>query len=115
MSWYACAVDVERTIEFILKSQARAEIRMEKMDKRINGISKILQQGMRMLAKTQTTLAEVAEAQKRTDMKLAELAEAQKRTDVKLTELAEAHKDTERTLKAFINSLRHGQNGRSGR
>ena len=123
---YPTAVDVERTIEFILKSQARAEIRMDKMEGRLGGISKLLQQGMRMLAKTDTTLAELAQAQKRTnarvselaehtDARFAEVAQAQKRTDVALAELAQAQKATEKSLKAFIDSLRHGRNGRTNR
>ena len=84
-------MDVERTIEFILKSQANAERRMDnaerrmdKVDRRLAGISKLLQQGVRMLAKTDKALAD----------------------------LAAAHKETERSLKAFINSLRNGRNGR---
>ena len=90
-------MDVERTIEFILESQARAEARMEKsdarmeksnaraaamekrLDRRMDAIAKLLQQGMRMLAQT----------------------------DIKLKELAQAQKETDRSLKAFINSLRH--------
>lgn len=95
-------MDIERTIQFILRSQAKAEARqakaeayvtaMEKrLDRRMNAITKLLQQGMRMLVKT--------------DIKLGELAEAQK-------ELAEAQKSTDRSLKAFINSLRNGRNGR---
>jgi hypothetical protein len=97
-------MDVERTIQFILNSQARAEARMEKadaraekaeiraqkmekrLDRRMDAISKLLQQGMRMLA----------------------------RTDVKLAELAVAQKATERNLKLLIASLSHGRNGRSG-
>ena len=94
-------MDVERTIEFILQSQAKAEIRMDKTDKRIDGITKTLQQGMRMLVKT--------------DARLAELAQAQKLTDARLAELAQAQTATERSLKAFIDSLRHGRNGRSSR
>ena len=123
-------MNVERTIQFILESQARAEVRMEKaearmeksdarmeksdarmeksdarmekndarmeksdarvaamekrLDRRMDAITKLLQQGMRMLAKTDTRLAELAVAQKETD----------------------------RTLKAFINSLGQGRNGR---
>jgi hypothetical protein len=94
-------VDVERTIDFILKSQANAERRMDKIDTRLDGISKLLQQGMRMLVKTDTTLSQLAQAQKRTELKLAELAEA--------------HKETEQTLKTFIKSMRNGRNGRTAR
>jgi hypothetical protein len=96
-------MDVGRTIQFILESQARAEVRMEKadartvradarvaamekrLDRRMAAITKLLQQGMRMLAKTDVTLAELAVAQKETD----------------------------RSLKAFIKSMRAGGNGRS--
>ena len=104
-------MDVERTIEFILKTQAKAERRMDKTDMRLDGISKLLQQGMRMLVKTDAALAAF---QKRTGATFAGLAQAQKRTDTKLAELAQAHKATERSLKAFIDSLRHGRNGRNG-
>jgi hypothetical protein len=119
---YAGAMDVERTIEFILKSQANAERRMEmserrmemadrrmdKFDKRLDGIAKLIKQGTRILAET-------AEAQKRTDRKLAEY---QRRTDLRFAEMAQAHKElaqaqkeTQRSLNAFINSLRNGRNG----
>ena len=87
--WYSCPVNVERTIQFILESQTRAEARVEKadartekadarmekndarvaamekrLDRRMDAITKLLQQGMRMLAKTDTELAELAVAQK---------------------------------------------------
>ena len=64
----------------------------------MDGIVKRLGQGMRMLAKTDTKLAQLAETQK-------ELATAQK-------ELAAAQKETDRSLKALINGLRNGRNGR---
>ena len=120
---YTRAVDVERTIEFILKTQAKTEVRLD-------GITKLIQQGMRMLAKNEATVAQLAEAQKRTDATLAELTQAQKRTDAKLDakfagmagahkelaremkELAKAQKETERTLRAFIRGQRNGRNGR---
>src|SRR5438552_15240088 len=106
--WYSRPMDIERTIQFILEIQARSETRIEKselriekselraaamekrLDKRMDSITKLLQQGMRMLVKS-------AEAQKRTDLRLAELAAAQRATD--------------RSLKAFIDSMRHGRNG----
>ena len=101
-------MDVERTIEFILQAQARTEInmqkaeaRMEKMDKRIDGIAKLIRQGMQMLVKTDATMAE--------------LVRAQKRTEVKLQELAQAQKETEKSLKAFMDSLRTGRNGKNNR
>ena len=95
-------MDIERTIQFILESQAKAEVRMQKtelrldsmekrFDKRLNGIAGILQQGMRMLVRTETRLAELAASQK---------------------ELVASQKETDRKLKALINSLRHNGNGR---
>ena len=63
----------------------------------MDAMTKLLQQGMRMLVRTDAKLAELATSQK-------ELADSQK-------ELAAAQKETEQTLKAFINSLRNGRNG----
>ena len=101
-------VDIEGTIDFILKAQARSEVRVE-------GIAKVLQQGMRMLVKTDKALTELAQAQKRTESRVAELAQAQKELTQAQKELAQAQRSTERTLKAFIDSMRHGRNGRNGR
>ena len=88
-------MDIESTIQSIVRIQAKAEARVnameQRLDRRMDAIIKLLQQGMRMLVKTDTTLAAVAERQER---------------------LAEAQKATDRTLKAFINRLRSGRNGR---
>src|SRR5262249_3203049 len=109
-------VNVERTIEFILESQAKTEIRL-------TGITKLMQQGMKMLVKVDsdlaqltTTVAQLAEAQKRTD---ARLAEGQRRTDAnfselsqEMKELAKVQNETQRMFQAF---MRDQPNGRSGR
>ena len=129
-------MNVERTIEFILNSQAKAEARMDKTDKEIVAIRKLLHQGMRILvsienaqkrtearvaelARTQNQLAqtqnELAQAQKKTE---AAMVQSQKRTDTatadlkkSMAELAEAQKETQRSLKAFLDSMRHRRNG----
>jgi hypothetical protein len=109
LPWYRSVVNIEHTIQFILASQAKAEIRMDRadaraaamekrLDRRMDAITKLLQHGMRMLNKTQTELAEMAKAQKELAGELKELALAQKATD--------------RSLKASIDSLRNGRNGR---
>jgi len=133
-------MDVERTMEFILKSQARAETRMEKLgtriqnaeiranarmdriDRRLDATSKLIQHGMRMLVKVETKLDELSEAQKRTTVAVAELARSQAelaRSQAELArshaQLAQAQKATEKSLKAFIDSLRHGRNGKNNR
>ena len=94
------------------KADLRIDAMERRFDRRINGITKLLQPGMRMLVKTDTKLAELAEGQKRTDRNLEQLVKGQKRTDRKLEELADAQKATDRSLKAFIDSLRDGGNGR---
>ena len=98
-------MDVERTIEFILKSQAKTETRL-------TGITKLVQQGMKMLVKIETNLAELSEAQRRTEAKVAEVAEAQSELAREMKELAKAQKQTERALRAFILGQRNGRNGR---
>ena len=50
-------------------------------------------------------VAELAEAQKRTEVRLEELAEAQKRTEVRLEELAQAQKRTEQAMLAGFRDL----------
>ncbi len=119
-------MDVERTIEFILQTQAKTETQ-------IAGITKLVQQGMRMFVRNETTVERLettverlettvetlavtveglavtveglAEAQKRTDRSLAELSKEMK-------DLAKAQKTTERMFQAFIKGQRNGRNGR---
>ena len=130
---YPTGMDVERTMEFILKSQARAETRMEKLgtriqnaeiranarmdriDRRLDATSKLIQHGMRMLVKVETKLDELSEAQKRTTVAVAELARSQAELARSHAQLAQAQKATEKSLKAFIDSLRHGRNAKNNR
>jgi hypothetical protein len=88
-------VNVERTIEFILQCQARAEVRMDRMearfDKEIAAINRLLRQGAKILAATQREV---------------------RATSRQLRELAAAQRATERSLQAFLESLRKGTNGR---
>jgi len=130
---YPTGMDVERTMEFILKSQARAETRMEKLgtriqnaeiranarmdriDRRLDATSKLIQHGMRMLVKVETKLDELSEAQKRTTVAVAELARSQAELARSHAQLSQAQKATEKSLKAFIDSLRHGRNGKNNR
>ena len=88
-------MDVEQTIEFILQIQAKAEARMDRMearidgmearfDRRLNALTKLVGTGMKMLVQTQKVQKQLAAAQKETDRK----------------------------LRALLDSLRTGQNGR---
>jgi len=93
-------MNVERTIQFLLESQAKHDSQIgailtaqakhqatiasmdKRLTKRIDGVTKLVKRGMKMLG---------------------ELGESQR-------ELARAQKDTERTLKNFIASIQNGGN-----
>ena len=99
--------------------ETRVNAMEKRFDRRLDAITKLLQQGMRMLARTDSRLADLAAAQKRADKQIAALAEAQRELAESQTELArsqrelaEAQKATDRSLRAFIDSLRNGRNGR---
>jgi len=96
-------VDVEKTIEFILDQQAKAEIRwqkanermdrlekhQEKFDKRLEGVRKLVAAGLKMVnqvaASQKAAQAELSEI--RVDIR--ELAAAQKRTDQRFDRLVD--------------------------
>lgn len=89
-------------------NEKRVDAVEKRLDKRMDTIAKLIQQGMRMLvthkAETDRHIDGLVEAQMRTDAKMAELAEAQRG-------LAAAQEDTQKSLKAFIDSLQKGRNG----
>jgi hypothetical protein len=101
-------VDVEGTIQFILESQAKAEAHMGAMDARLDSITKLVKQGMRLLVKFQ---GEATSFQSETTSKFNALAASQLRTDVKFAELAEAQKVTELKLQLLFDTLRKNRNG----
>jgi hypothetical protein len=99
-------VDVEKTIEFILEQQARAEVNH---------------------ARTEAALARMAEREDKTESLLRRAiraavnegrAERKRRHQmaeewkVTMFELAAAQRHTEASLKAFIDSMNRGGNGR---
>ena len=85
-------MNVEKTIEFLLEHQVRAELRMDRIDKRLDGITKLMRMG--------------AKAMLATDKKINALLDAQQRTD---RALAATDKKFERFMEAF---LKKGANGR---
>ena len=130
-------MDVERTIEFILETQAKHEAAQIRLDRRMDGIARIMVAGMRIVrknhAETSTKinalidshlrtdaklagLAETqAESQRRTDARFAELAEtqaeSQRRTDAKFAELAESLRVTDQKFQAFMDTFGKNRNG----
>jgi hypothetical protein len=95
-------MDVEKTMEFILQQQAKAEARAEraeaKAERQMTAIRKLIQTGMRLIVKNEESIKELAAAQKVTEKKLQDLAAAQKITETK--------------LQGFLDGLRRGGNGR---
>jgi hypothetical protein len=83
-------MDVERTMEFILQRQVKAEGQMA-------AIRKLIHAGMRMIVKQGENVTKLAAAQKETEVKLRDLAAAQRVTETK--------------LQGLIDSLRRGGNG----
>jgi hypothetical protein len=90
----AKAVDVERTIQFILESQAKAEARMGVIDGRMDSITKLIKRGLRLLVTFQTE----------TTSKFNALVDSQ-------AELAEAQEVTELQLQLLFDTLRKNRNG----
>jgi len=101
-------MDVERTIEFILQQQAKAEVRAAlaeaKAERQMAAIRKLIQTGMRMIVKNEELI-------KATAAEVREVAAAQRATEAELRSLAAAQKTTQIKLQGFIDSLRRGRNG----
>jgi hypothetical protein len=95
-------MDVEKTMEFILQQQAKAEANAERQ---MTAIRKLIQTGMRMIVKNEELI-------KKNEQSIQELAAAQKVTETKLQDLAAAQKVTEIKLKGLIDAWRRGGNGR---
>lgn len=91
-------MDVERTMEFILQRQAKAETEMAAM-------RKIVLTGMRMLVKQGENINRLTAAHK-------ELASEMKDLTSEVRELAKMQRATESKFQGFIDSLRRGSNGR---
>ena len=99
-------MNVEKTIEFLLEHQARAEIRVDRIDKRLDGITKLMRMGAKAMLATDKKVNALAAAQKRTDEQINMLIESQKRTD---HALAATNKKFDRLMDALF---KKGANGR---
>jgi hypothetical protein len=98
-------MNVEKTMEFILQQQAKAEVKAERQ---MTAIRKLIQTGMRMIVKNEELI-------KNNEESIKELAAAQRVTEAKLQDLAAAQKVTEIKLKSLIDAWRRGGNGRHGK
>lgn len=98
-------MDVERTMQFILETQARttatidelaerqrkAELRMDRFDRSLNGIRKLIQTGMKLMVQNQQAIKQNQEA---------------------IRELRLSQKATDKRLNSFLASMEKGGNGR---
>ena len=104
-------MNVEKTIGFILRQQAKTEAWQAKTEGQMAAIRKLIQAGMRMLVKQGERISELAAAQKETATELRSLAAAQKETNAELQRLAAAQRVTESKLQGLIDAVRRGGNG----
>jgi len=113
-------MNVEKTIEFLLEHQARAEVRMDRIDKRLDGITKLMRMGAKAMLATDKRLNALAATQKRTDQAIVALTDSQKRTeqamaatDERLKTLIESQQRTDKKFDRFMEAfLKKGANGR---
>ena len=97
------AMDVERTIEFILKTQAQTDLRMA-------GITKLLQQGMRILAKHDESIEKLTKTQERMTNAQERLTKAQERltsSQERLTSSQEKLTTAQKGTQTSIEALSH--------
>ena len=78
-------MNVEKAIEHILQIQAAAEGRVDKAERQIDAIRKLLRTGMKLVV-------DIGQAQKAGDKKMLELAKAQAITEQKLASFIDALK-----------------------
>ncbi len=101
-------MDVERTIEFILETQAKMAVESAGHDQRIAALERNLDRLIGVVEKmveSLTTLKEtVSEEQRKTEEKFRELAEAQR-------QLAESQQHTDERLNALIDIVASRLNG----
>lgn len=88
---------VSHTVDGIAKTQNEVEARVGRLEAVMIELAEAQKH-------TYISVAELREAQTRTELKLGELAEAQKRTDISVAELREAQTRTERSLAELAES-----------
>ena len=86
-------MNVERTIEHLLQLHARAEHRMDRTDRQIQGIQKLIRIGMKQIVDIGKAQKEAQaahkEAQQEWSFKFNALIDAQQRTDAKIEKLTD--------------------------
>jgi hypothetical protein len=128
-------VDIEKTIEFILASEARLQARFEASEERAAAEAERTKVAAAEAERAKAGAARAEAAAVRAEAEMAAIRETLQQTafiqqeqarilvriEKNVEEISQAHKDlalaqqhTDATLKAFIESLRHGKNGSNG-
>ena len=102
-------MDAEQAIEFILEQHVRTEAALARLAEREDRTAQRQEQTEGKLARTETLLRRAVRA----GVEEARRQRVQlKALDEKMAELAVAQRETQASLKAFIDSMNRGGNGR---
>jgi hypothetical protein len=104
-------VDVEKTIEFILASEARLQARFEAGEEQAKAY---VERATAAAARAEAEMAEIRQTLQQTAFIQQEQARILVRIEKNVEDLAVAQQRTEAMLSALIESLRHGKNGSNG-
>jgi chromosome segregation ATPase len=119
--------EVERAIDFLLKSQANSEARIEQTNEQLNQLADHLgsfadtqTDMMRVMTRTleaqdyinESLRASIGELAARTEVSITELAAKQSKTEEALARLADAQAGTDRRLGALIKIVEDERGGR---
>jgi hypothetical protein len=103
-------MDIERTMEFILQSQARAEQnhilamqRMDRTDKQLEGMRKLIMTGMRLIARLERRDDEI-------QLKIDALVDSQMRAEERMKKHEDWLRKHDERFERFMQMMR-GRNG----
>lgn len=104
-------MDVEKTIEFILATEARLQARFDAWEERAEAEAKKAEANT---ARVEAEMAEIRQTLQQTAFIQQEQARILVRIEKNVEDLTVAQHRTEATLNAFIESLGRGKNGSNG-
>ena len=106
-------MDVERTIQFILDCQAKAEVRMDRAEARMDRADARMDRFEKQLEATRKLVHTGMKMLVQIDKRIDKLTDTVGALAGRVEELAQAQKVTEKTLNAYFASLRNGK-GKNG-
>ena len=98
-------MDVERAIEHLLDLYAKSEVRLDRLEKQVSILGKLMAVGIKQMAL-------VRKAQHKNDAQIEQLMKAQERTDLQIEQLVKAQQKSDAKFDRLIDVLaRQGKNG----